>query len=147
MTGVQTCALPISPEEGEDVEVLGRQSPCVAEDAVGVAGAAALGGGVPFLLYAAIHDSSASSDEQLTGALSTAGLILGAYIGFRMTSDMDVDRDVIGHKTKPAQDAPPAVLGRSSDGRWGVGALTIQPLSRQLAPQAGMAVPLVGAAF
>lgn len=111
-----------------------------------VAGIAAAGGALPFLLYAGIRDEASDSDERLTGALSTIGLIGGAYLGFRLTADLDVGKDVLDGK--PAiDDAPPAIVGRSSDGRWSLGAVTIQPLSRQLAPQSGFAVPVVGGTY
>lgn len=114
-----------------------------------VAGLAAAGGGVPFLLYAAIHDPSKTADERIVGLLSTVGILAGAYVGFRLTRDMDVDLDVKEgtEKAPPVDDAPPAVLGRSSDGRWGLGMLGIAPLSRELAPQPGLAMPLVGATW
>jgi hypothetical protein len=58
-----------------------------------VAGLAAAGGALPFLLYAAIHDSGSTSDERLTGVLSTAGLLGGAYLGVRLTRGMDDSTD------------------------------------------------------
>lgn len=113
-----------------------------------VAGLAAAGGGIPFLLYAGIHDPSTTADERVVGLLSTVGILAGAYVGFRLTRDMDVDLDVKPGTTKePVDDAPPAVLGRSSSGRWGLGMLGIAPLSRELAPQPGLALPLVGATW
>jgi len=114
-----------------------------------VAGLSAAGGAVPFLLYAGIHDKSSTADERVVGLLSTAGLVVGAYVGFRLTRDLDVDLDVQGgkHEATPVDDAPAAVLGRHSDGRWTLGMLGVQPLSRELAPQPGLAMPLVGAAF
>jgi hypothetical protein len=114
-----------------------------------VAGLAAAGGGIPFLLYAGIHDPSSTADERIVGLLSTVGILAGAYIGFRLTRDMDVDLDVKEgtEKAQPVDDAPPAVLGRSSDGRWGLGMLGVAPLSRDLAPQPGLAMPLVGATW
>lgn len=114
-----------------------------------VAGLAAAGGAVPFLLYAGIHDPGTKADERITGLLSSAGLVVGAYLGFRLTRDMDVDLDVkAGSKTeKKVDDAPAAVLGRQSDGRWALGMLGIQPLSPVLAPQPGLAMPLVAGAF
>ena len=114
-----------------------------------VAGLAAAGGAVPFLLYAGIHDPSTTADERVVGLLSTIGILAGAYVGFRLTRDMDVDLDVKeGTSTdKPVDDAPPAVLGRSSDGRWGLGMLGVAPLSRDLAPQPGLAMPRVGATW
>src|SRR5262245_63565972 len=73
-----------------------------------VAGLSALGGAVPFLLYAAIADSTTDSDEQLVGFLSSAGLVGGAYLGFRLTSGMDAGLDVQdGKKGTSDSDAPP----------------------------------------
>ena len=112
-----------------------------------VAGLAAAGGAVPFLLYAGIYDESSTGDERAVGALSSLGMIAGAYIGFRLTRDMDVDQDVPpGAKPSP-DDAPPSLLGRTSTGQWKLGSLAVQPLSRALAPQPGMALQLVGAAW
>jgi hypothetical protein len=113
-----------------------------------VAGLAALGGGAPFLLYAGIHDSSSTADERVTGLLSSAGLVIGAYLGFRFTSGMDDGLDTIdGKPHKDPDDAPIALVGRSSSGRWGIGGLGIQPLSPKLSSQPGMAFQLVGATF
>lgn len=112
-----------------------------------VAGFSAAGGALPFLLYAGIRDGSSKGDERLTGVLSSAGLLAGAWIGFRLTRNMDVGLDDRPGRLPRGDDAPLALVGRHSDGRWAPGALTVQPLSRQLAPQRGMAVPLLGLAF
>lgn len=113
-----------------------------------IAGLAAAGGAAPFLLYGAIYDAHSSADERVVGLLSTAGLVIGAYVGIRLTRDLDVDLDVRdGAHHKVVEDAPVAVVGRHSDGRWALGTLTLQPLSPALAPQHGFAMPLVGAAF
>jgi hypothetical protein len=112
-----------------------------------VAGASALGGAVPFLLYAGIRDDGGVGDERITGLLSSAGLVAGAWLGFRLTRGMDVDRDVHPRKPREVEDAPPALLSRHSDGRWTHGGLAVQPLSQTLAPQRGMAMPLVGVTF
>jgi hypothetical protein len=115
-----------------------------------VAAAAAVGGAAPFLLYAAINDSSSTTDEQVTGLLSSAGLVVGAYLGFRWTRGMDEGRDVLddnGSRARTVDDAPVALIGRSSVGRWELGGVGISPLSPVLAPQHGMALQLVGAAF
>jgi hypothetical protein len=118
-----------------------------------VAGLAALGAGAPFLLYAAIHDADSTVDDRITGALSTGGLLLGAYLGFRFTRAMDDGLDTRdgkrqGKRKKDAvDDAPIALVGRSSAGRWELGGLGLSPLSPVLAPQHGMALQLVGAAF
>jgi hypothetical protein len=112
-----------------------------------VAGLSAAGGAVPFLLYAAIHDPHSTADERVTGALSTAGLLVGAYIGFRLTEHMDEGLDTPDGKKHDVVDAPVAVIGRSSNGNWNLGGLGIQPLSPQLAPQPGAALQVFGAAF
>ena len=112
---------------------------------VRVAGLAAAGGAVPFLLYAGIYSRTTASDERLVGALATAGLAGGAWLGFHLTRDLDAGQDV--RNPDGIADAPPAVVARHSDGRWAAGTLAIQPLSPVLAPQPGLAVPLVGAAF
>jgi hypothetical protein len=114
-----------------------------------VAGLAAAGGAAPFLLYAAIHTSSSTADERVTGLLSTGGLVVGAYLGFRFTRGMDDGLDTLDGKPKKevVDDAPIALVGRSSAGRWGLGGLGVQPLSPALAPQHGIALQLVGAAF
>ena len=112
-----------------------------------VAGLSAAGGAAPFLLYAAIRDPDSKADERVTGLLSTAGLLVGAYIGLRLTRDMDVGLDVKPGTKKDVEDAPAALLGRHSDGRWALGMIGVQPLSLELAPQPGLAMPLVGGAF
>lgn len=122
-----------------------------------VAGLAALGGAVPFLLYAATYDESSDGDERLVGALSSIGLVGGAWLGFRLTSKLDVGLDVKPVRTratpsKPspngaATPVPFALVSRDAAGQWALGGLTVQPLSQRLAPQRGVAVPLLGGAF
>lgn len=112
-----------------------------------VAGLSAAGGAAPFLLYAAIRNPDSKADERVTGLLSTAGLLAGAYIGLRLTRDMDVGLDVKPGSKKEVEDAPVALVGRHSDGRWALGMIGVQPLSLELAPQPGLAMPLVGGAF
>jgi len=114
---------------------------------VRIAGLAAIGGAAPFLLYAGIHNAGSTADERVTGALATAGLVGGALLGFRWTRGMDEGLDTLDGKPRKGDDAPVALIGRSSDGRWGLGGLGFAPLSRALAPQPGMAVQLVGATF
>jgi hypothetical protein len=111
-----------------------------------VAGVAAAGGAIPFLLYAVIADSSTSADERVVGFLSSAGLVGGAYLGFRLTSDFEVGQDV--HDRKATDDAPAALFGRHSDGTWSFGGLGVQQLSSRLAThQRGLTFTLVGATF
>lgn len=112
-----------------------------------VAGLAAAGGAAPFLLYAAIHDPGTAADERITGLLSTGGLVLGAYLGFRWTRGMDEGLDTLDGKRSPPDDAPVALISRGSSGRWGLGGLGLAPLSQRLAPQRGLALQLVGATF
>jgi hypothetical protein len=114
---------------------------------VRVAGFAAIGGAAPFLLYAGIHSPSSTADERVTGLLSTAGLLGGTWLGFRLTRGMDDGLDTLDGKPSKVDDAPIALVGRSSDGRWGLGGVGVLPLSPVLAPQPGMALQLVGAAF
>jgi hypothetical protein len=56
-------------------------------------------------------------------------------------------RGITGKPSKGDDDAPVALVGRSSSGRWGVGGLGISPLSPALSPQRGLALQLVGATF
>ncbi len=113
-----------------------------------VAGLGALGGALPFLLYAAIHDKTTTSDERLTGVLSAGGIVGGLYLGFRLTEDMDVGLDTHdGDAGAKPPEAPVAVINRASDGTWDVGTLALAPLDPRLAPQKGLAVSLLGARF
>jgi len=115
-----------------------------------VAGIAAAGGALPFLIYAGIADSSTSSDERVVGGLSTLGLLAGAYLGFRLTRGMDEGLDVQDGK-KSTDDAPAATLRRNSDGSWAFGGVGVSALSSQLSPQRrgehGAMLTLLGGAF
>ena len=110
-----------------------------------VAGISVLGGALPFLLYAGIYDKSTTSDERLVGGLATAGLLAGAYVGFRMTRNLDVGQDELPGRA--VEDAPLALVGRHSDGRWAPNGIGIAPTSPQLAPQPGMTVSILGGRF
>jgi len=110
-----------------------------------VAGVAALGAAAPLVIYAAINDSTTSDDERAVGTLASAGMIVGTYLGFRLTRGMDRGLDTL--EGREPDDAPVALVGRSSMGRWALGGINAQPLSPALAPQRGMALQLVGAAF
>ena len=104
----------------------------------------ALGGAAaPWLLYALAADDNTDSDEQLFGLLSTAGLVGGAWLGFRFTRNMDRDgRD-------RASDAPMALLRRGGDGAWSLGGVSLRPAAGPLGPALGRSalVDLVGARF
>ncbi len=111
-----------------------------------VAGLAAAGGALPVLLYAAISDSSTDSDERVVGLLSTAGLVGGAYLGLRLTRDMDVGLDV--HDGTGSDDAPAAAVSRNTDGSWTFGGIGLQPLSTRLSTGArGMGINVLGGRF
>ncbi len=108
-----------------------------------VLGASAIGGAAPFLLYAAMYDDGSHADERTVGFLSTAGLIVGAYVGFRLTRGMADGTDT--HDGKRAKDPDEiGLVHRHASGEWALGTLGVQPLSPILAPQPGMQVPLVG---
>ncbi len=109
-----------------------------------VAGLAAAGGAWPFLIYAA--DPHSSADQRVTGALSTLGLVGGAWLGFYLTRHMDEGLDVPEGKPD-ADDAPPAVVGRNSDGHWSVGGVGLQPLSPQLTNDHGTALSVLAGTF
>jgi hypothetical protein len=109
-----------------------------------VAGFAAAGGAAPFLLYAAINDSGSTADERLTGFLSSGGLVLGAWLGFRWTRNLD---DGLDTRDGKPDDAPVALVARDSSGRWGLGGLGLSPLDPRLSPQRGLALQVVGATF
>ena len=113
-----------------------------------VGGLALAGGAVPFLLYAGIHDKHGTWDERLTGGLSSLGLIGGAWLGFYLTRHVDEGLDVNEFdKHKDADDAPAAVLGRNSSGRWALGGVGVTPLSPALSQDHGLAMSLVGGAW
>ena len=73
------------------------------------------------------------------------GVVSGSTPPVRVIPAREIGAPVDGAARQ--DDAPPAVVGRHSDGRWGLGALSVQPLSPVLAPQPGMTGPLVGGSF
>jgi hypothetical protein len=114
-----------------------------------VAGLSAAGGALPFLLYAGIYDKGTNNDEQVVGLLSSAGLIAGAYLGFRLTRNMDVGLDIRRDKGGTSgDDAPAAAVSRNSDGSWVFGGLGFNGLNSQLSNRgSGMTFTLLGAKF
>ncbi len=109
-----------------------------------VAEYAAVGGAAPMLLWAATGGDQSSGTERGIGALSTLGLVGGALLGFRNTATWDEGKDV----PDGANDAPPAIVGRASDGRWGLSAPGFTPLSPQLDNhQHGVGVTLASMRF
>ena len=100
---------------------------------------AALGALAPFLFYAAIADDSVDDDEQAAGWLSLAGLGAGIYFGFRWTHEPALDGGV--------DDAPAAMVRRSSAGGWSVGGPVLAPIHTPAAGTTGAAVTLLGGAW
>lgn len=109
-----------------------------------VAGAAAAGGAAPWLVYLAFSDSETNNDEQIFGLLSTAGLLAGAYFGLRWTRGMDEGKDQ-HDATATLDDAPPALLRRSSRGELAFGGLGLRT-SRQ-APERAYVLDVVSGSF
>jgi len=103
----------------------------------------AAGGAVaPWLIYAAANGDS--NDAQVAGFFSLAGLIGGAWLGFRTTRNMDAP------KVSTIADAPGGVVQRDSDGSWHAGGVSLRPAELpDLGPALGKGgvVDLVGAAF
>ena len=107
-----------------------------------VAGLAAAGGALPFLLYAGIYDGSTDNDEQVVGLLSSVGLVGGAYLGFRLTRGMDEGLDV---HTDHVDDAPAAAFGRNSDGSWSIGRIGLRRPSKDLSSDtSGLTLTVLG---
>ena len=109
-----------------------------------VAGVSALGGAAGFLLWPLLRDDTTKADERVVGFVSSAGLVVGAYIGFRLTRDMADGTDT--KATKKDLDEL-GLVHRHADGHWALGTLGLQPLSAQLAPQPGASVPLLGGSW
>ena len=109
---------------------------------VRVAEYAMAGGAVPFILLPVAGTSSGA--ERAVGALSSIGLVGGAILGFRSTRDWDKGQDA----AEDMHDAPPAIVGRASDGRWAVGTPGLEPLSLQLDNhQHGLGLTLMAGRF
>lgn len=97
--------------------------------ATGVVGAA-----LPWVLYTGISDGTTDDDEQAMAWLSMAGLAGGLYLGARWTRG---DAAATG-----VDDAPLALLRRTSAGRWSVGGPSLAP-----ARGGGAVVPIAAGAW
>ncbi|HVV81922.1 MAG TPA: hypothetical protein VHE35_02540, partial [Kofleriaceae bacterium] len=109
---------------------------------------ALIGAGVPMLLWRATDDSAAITDDgsngaQAWGLLTTAGLVGGAYLGFRWTRGMDRGRASAGAGAAADPAAPAAVFQRAPDGSWNAGGLGVTPASHGR----GAALTLVGGSW
>jgi hypothetical protein len=82
---------------------------------------AATGALVPWAIFAVAQGNQ--DGAQVAGFFSLAGMVGGAWLGFRLTRDWD-------DEPGPAAtaDAPMAMFRRHSDGGWTLGAPTVQPL-------------------
>jgi hypothetical protein len=80
---------------------------------------AAIGGGTPWLLYLAINDDSSTNDEQAIGLLSTAGILAGAYLGYRWSRGLAGSEVQPGGKRRVDPDlGGVGLIHRSRDGSW-----------------------------
>lgn len=96
-----------------------------------MAGGAAAGGAAPWLVYLLVSDGGTNNDEQAIGLASTVGLVAGAYLGLRFSRHLATGLDT--HEKHALDDAPPALLRRSSTGRLAFGGLGLR--TSTLAPQ------------
>lgn len=111
-----------------------------------VAGLAAAGAAAPWLVYPLVSSGDTNNDEQAIGLVSTIGLLAGAYLGFRWTAGLDAGKDVhVGGRKAEPDDAPLALLRRSSDGRYSAGAPS--PRTSVQAPQPAYLLDLVAGRF
>jgi hypothetical protein len=92
-----------------------------------------------------MYDESSHADERTVGFLSSAGLLVGAYVGFRLTRDMADGTDTADGRRAKDPDAI-GLVHRHASGEWSLGTLGVQPLA-PLAPQVGAQVPLVGGSW
>lgn len=80
---------------------------------------AAIGGGTPWLLYLAINDGESTNDEQAIGLLSTAGILAGAYLGYRWSRGLAGGEVQPGGKRRSDPDlGGVGMIHRDRDGSW-----------------------------
>jgi len=101
---------------------------------------AATGAVIPWLIFAT--GDGTADDAQYAGFFSMAGMVGGAWLGFRTTRSWD----------GPARqtDAPPALVRRGSDGDWSTGAPGLRPAEDpRLGPVLGrgLAADVVGVSW
>lgn len=114
---------------------LARRLDVSAGRAAKVGALGAIGAGAPWLLWMAVADDASDDDEQAFAWLSMAGLAGGLYLGTRWT------RDDVG---AGPDDAPPALVRRSSRGGWTLGGPTLTPTRGR---GRGAVAPLVAGAW
>ncbi|HEY4243648.1 MAG TPA: hypothetical protein VGM88_27735 [Kofleriaceae bacterium] len=110
-----------------------------------VAGVAAAGGALPLIILPFSHGTAG---QRTAGGLSTLGMLGGLWLGFHLTRHLDEGMDTLdGRKHLEVDDAPAALIGRHSDGRWALNGIGIQPTSRDLTPNNGATLTLLGATW
>jgi hypothetical protein len=108
---------------------------------------ALVGGATPWLIYALASDDSTSSDEQAFGFLSTAGIVAGAYLGYRWSKSLAGDEKRPQAKRSiepPPVSAPTALLRRDASG-WNIAPIVPRPLAATQGR--GVMIDLFGGAF
>lgn len=111
-----------------------------------IAGGAAAGAAAPWLLYLLVADGDTNNDEQAFGLISTAGMLAGAYFGLRWSRHLIKGEDVHGTAAeRAADDAPPALLRRSSQGGLALGGPALR--TSQQAPERAYVVDLFAGRF
>jgi hypothetical protein len=78
-------------------------------------------GGTPWLLYLPLEDGGTTSDERVIGFLSSAGIVAGAYLGYRWSKKLAGDEVQPGRKrTRDPDDAAgaSALFRRDPGGGW-----------------------------
>ena len=109
-----------------------------------MAGGAAAGGAAPWLLYLLAADDTTNDDEQIFGLVSTVGLVAGAYLGLRWSRHLAVGLD-LHDKRLAVDDAPPALLRRSSLGQLALGGPALRTSTQ--APQHAYVLDLFAGRF
>ncbi|MBK9034047.1 MAG: hypothetical protein IPL61_22720 [Myxococcales bacterium] len=117
--------------------VLARKIEVSPTRATKVALLGAAGAAVPWILWAAASDPNTDDDEQTFAALSLVGMAGGVYLGVRATRDAPARATV--------DDAPLALVRRSSAGGWALGGPAVAPVRAGNAR--GLAVAVVAGAW
>jgi hypothetical protein len=114
-------------------------------------GAAAGVAGTWLLFYPLIADDTTSGDEQAAGAVSLLAMAGGAYVGWRLTRDMDEAPGTDTVDAGAAEEPPvPALVGRRSTGEWALGVPLIAPATNPAltgTEAEGMSLGVLGGRF
>lgn len=115
-------------------------------------GAAAGVAGTWLLFYPLIADDTTSGDEQAAGAVSLLAMAGGAYVGWRLTRDMDEAPAPGTVDAGAAEEEPPvpALVRRRSTGEWALGVPLIAPATNPAltgTDAEGMSLGVLGGRF